>query len=102
MAYGQKLNNVLETFAINSKGITDFDQLNIPYRAVATDLYSGKSVELKSGNLAHAMRASMAVPGAFTPVHMDGIVLVDGGILNNIPVDVVKSMGADIIFGNAF
>ena len=97
MAYGQKLNNVLETFSINSTGISDFDQLNIPYRAIATDLHSGKAVTLKSGNLARAMRASMAVPGAFTPVRMDGMVLVDGGILNNIPVDVVRGMGADII-----
>ncbi|MCK4563247.1 MAG: patatin-like phospholipase family protein [Verrucomicrobia bacterium] len=97
MAYGQKLNNVLETFVLNSAGITDFDQLNIPYRAIATDLPSGKSVALKSGNLALAMRASMAVPGAFTPVRMNGMVLVDGGILNNIPVNVVKGMGADII-----
>ncbi len=97
VAHGQKLNNVLETFTINSTGITDFDQLNIPYRAIATDLRSGTSVVLKSGNLAKAMRASMAVPGAFTPVRMDGMVLVDGGILNNIPVEVVKAMGADII-----
>jgi NTE family protein len=97
MAYGQKLNNVLETFCINSVGITDFDQLNIPYRAIATDLRSGKAIALKSGNLATAMRASMAVPGMFTPVRLDEMVLVDGGILNNIPVDVVKQMGADII-----
>ncbi len=97
MAHGQKLNNVLETFTINSMGITDFDKLNIPYRAVATDLPSGTSVALKSGNLATAMRASMAVPGAFTPVRIGAMVLVDGGILNNIPVDVVKDMGADII-----
>ncbi len=97
MAYGQKLNNVLESFVIKSTGITDFDQLNIPYRAIATDLKSGQSITLKSGNLPLAMRASMAVPGAFTPVRMDGMVLVDGGILNNIPVDVVKEMGADYI-----
>ncbi|MEN8255433.1 MAG: patatin-like phospholipase family protein, partial [Verrucomicrobiota bacterium] len=97
VAYGQKLNNVLEAFSINSAGITDFDKLNIPYRAVATDLHSGTSVVLKSGSLAEAMRASMAVPGAFTPVRMDGMVLVDGGILDNIPVEVVKGMGADII-----
>jgi NTE family protein len=97
MAHGQKLNNVLETFTLNSTGITDFDRLNIPYRAVATDLISGSQVVLDSGRLATAMRASMAVPGAFTPVHMDGMVLVDGGILNNIPVDAVRDMGADII-----
>ncbi|RKX39737.1 MAG: hypothetical protein DRP64_13870, partial [Verrucomicrobia bacterium] len=97
VAHGQKLNNVLETFTLNSTGISDFDELNIPYRAVATDLRSGTSVVLKSGNLAQAMRASLAVPGAFTPVRMDGMVLVDGGILNNIPVEVVRGMGADII-----
>ena len=97
MAHGQKLNNVLENFCINSAGITDFDQLNIPYRAVATDLRSGTSIVLDSGNLAEVMRASMAVPGAFTPVRMGDMVLVDGGILNNIPVEVVKGMGADII-----
>ncbi len=97
IAYGQKLNNVLESFTLNSTGITDFDRLNIPYRAVATDLPSGKSIILKSGNLALAMRASMAVPGAFTPVRIGDMVLVDGGILDNIPVDVVKGMGADIV-----
>ncbi|MDF7825142.1 patatin-like phospholipase family protein [Pontiellaceae bacterium B12227] len=97
MARGQKLNNVLETFTLNCAGISDFDSLNIPYRAIATDLRKGESVALKEGSLAKAMRASMAVPGAFTPVRMDGRVFVDGGIYNNIPVDVVKSMGADII-----
>lgn len=96
MAYGQKLNNVLCTFAINSAGIHDFDQLNIPYRAVATDLRSGESVQLDHGNLATAMRASMAVPGAFTPVRIGDMVLIDGGVLNNIPVDAVLDMGADI------
>ena len=98
MSYGQKLNNVLETFSIDAVGISDFDKLNIPYRALASDLLSGKSVVLKSGNLAMAMRASMAVPGVFTPVRtIDGMILIDGGILNNIPVNVAKDMGADII-----
>jgi NTE family protein len=97
MAYGQKLNNLLETFALNSVGITNFNNLNIPYRAIATDLVSGKSITLSSGDLPQVMRASMAVPGAFTPVRMNGMVLVDGGVLNNIPVQIVKDMGADII-----
>lgn len=97
IAQGQKLNNILETFALNSAGITDFDKLNIPYRAIATDLRTGESVALNRGSLATAMRASMAVPGAFTPVRMGDRVFVDGGILNNIPVDVVKEMGADLI-----
>ncbi|QBG47093.1 hypothetical protein EGM51_06680 [Verrucomicrobia bacterium S94] len=97
MAYGQKLNNVLETFTLNSTGIIDFDDLNIPYRAVATDLRKGESVVLENGDLALAMRASMAVPGVFTPVRIGDRIFVDGGIFNNMPVDVVKSMGADII-----
>ncbi|MEI6892100.1 MAG: patatin-like phospholipase family protein [Pontiella sp.] len=97
MVHGQKLNNILENFALNSAGISDFDQLNIPYRAIATDLRKGESVTLSSGSLAQVMRASMAVPGAFTPVRIGDRVFVDGGILNNIPVDVVKGMGADII-----
>ncbi len=97
MAQGQKLNNVLETFALNAAGITDFDQLNIPYRAVATDLRKAESVVLDHGRLAHAMRASMAVPGVFTPIRIDGRVFIDGGIYSNIPVDMIKAMGADII-----
>jgi len=97
MAYGQKLNNVLSTFSLNCAGIRDFNDLNIPYRAVATDLRSGESVVLSHGDLAMAMRASMAVPGIFTPVELDGQVLVDGGVLNNIPVDAILDMGADIV-----
>ncbi|MDZ8120359.1 patatin-like phospholipase family protein [Pontiella agarivorans] len=97
MAYGQKLNNVLETFSLNSTGIADFDDLNIPYRAIATDLRKGESVILKDGDLSLAMRASMAVPGVFTPVRIGDRIFVDGGIFNNMPVDVVKAMGADII-----
>ena len=98
IAFGQKLNNVLESFTLNTAGVTDFDQLNIPCRIIATDLRSGSSVVLASGNLSECMRASMAVPGMFTPVRMNGMVLVDGGILNNIPVEAVKeAMDADII-----
>ncbi len=97
MSYGQKLNNILCTFSINSAGIRDFDRLNIPYRAVATDLRSGESIVLDHGDLAAAMRASMAVPGIFTPVRIDDYVFVDGGVLNNIPVNAVLEMGADIV-----
>jgi NTE family protein len=96
-ASGQKFNNLLEAMAQRVAGIDDFDNLPIPYRAVATDVEKGEMVILSSGRVATAMRASMAVPGAFTPVHRDGRVLVDGGIVNNIPVDVVKAMGADVI-----
>lgn len=75
----------------------DFDDLPIPFRAVATDLNSGQAAVLGEGNLAQAMRASMSIPGAFKPVVIDGRVLLDGGLVNQVPVDVVRAMGADIV-----
>lgn len=96
-AAGQKFNNLMQSLTVNAAGVQSFDKLNIPFRAVATDLRSGKAVVLDHGNLATAMRASMAVPAVFTPVEIDGQLLVDGGLVNNIPVDIVKAMGADII-----
>jgi NTE family protein len=81
-----------------TKGInTDFSTLPIPFNAVATDLNTAKPYILEKGDLALALRASMAVPFIFAPVEIDDHVLVDGNILNNLPVDVVKEMGADII-----
>ena len=97
MAAGHKFNNLLQLEVQRAATITNFNQLSIPYRAVATDLQSGTAYVIDHGNLARAMRASMAVPGAFTPVEIDGRLLVDGGIVNNLAVDVAKSMGADII-----
>jgi NTE family protein len=75
----------------------EFDRLPIPYRAVATDLVSGEAVVFDRGNLASVMRASMSVPAAFAPVEIDGRLLVDGGLVNNLPVDLVRAMGADIV-----
>jgi NTE family protein len=75
----------------------DFDNLPIPFRAVATDLGTGNSFVLEQGNLASAMIASMAVPALFPPIEYNGHLLVDGGVTNNVPVDVVRSMGADIV-----
>lgn len=75
----------------------DFDQLPIPFRCVAYDVKAHKEVVLRSGRLAQAMRASMAIPGAFKPVRVNGMLLVDGGVMNNLPVDVVRDMGADIV-----
>jgi NTE family protein len=97
MSAGQKFNNLLELQTMRSASITDFNQLPIPFRAVSTDLLSGKPYVIDHGNLALAMRASMAVPGAFTAVEIDGRLMVDGGIVDNLPVDVVRSMGADIV-----
>jgi NTE family protein len=77
--------------------VDDFDDLAIPFRAVATDLETGKAVVLERGDLASAMVASMAVPALFPPVEYDGHLLVDGGISNNVPVNVARAMGADIV-----
>lgn len=95
MVAGQKLNNLLVTLTKDIRG--DFDDLNIPFRAVATDASSGDRIVLSQGSLARAMRASMAIPGLFLPAMMDEQTLIDGGIADNIPVDVVRAMGADII-----
>jgi NTE family protein len=95
--HGQKFDLQLNRLTMGVNQIKDFDQLPIPYRAVATDLETGKEVVLKSGNLARSLRASMAVPGAFDPVTIDDKMLVDGGLANNVPVSVAKAMGADII-----
>ncbi len=97
IAAGQKFNNIMQYLTLRAVGVTDFDKLPIPYRAVATDLQSGKPYVIGGGNLATAMRASMAVPGVFTAVEIDGRVLVDGGVVMNLPVDVVREMGADIV-----
>ncbi len=78
---------------------TEFDQLAIPFRAVATDIQRGEPYAIERGDLATAIRASMAVPLAFDPVELDGRVLVDGGVLNNLPVDVARDMGADLVIG---
>ncbi len=75
----------------------DFDRMPIPYRAVACDVGSGQSVALAHGNLPLAMRASMAIPGVFKPVRIDTLRMLDGGLVNNLPVDVARAMGADIV-----
>jgi len=94
---GQKFDLALRQLTMPVHGATDFDRLYIPFRAVASDIGSGKPVVIKSGDLATAMRASMAVPGAFGATNIDGRLLVDGGITNNLPIDVVRDMGADIV-----
>ncbi|MFO1415207.1 MAG: patatin-like phospholipase family protein [Burkholderiales bacterium] len=77
--------------------IEDFDKLPIPYRAIATNMVTGKEVIFSHGRLYQAMRASMSVPGMFAPVEIDGRILGDGGLVNNLPVDVVRAMGADVV-----
>lgn len=74
-----------------------FNQLAIPYRAIASDLATSKAVVMNKGSITKAMRASAAVPGVVEPVEFEGMLLVDGGITNNMPIDVVKAMGANIV-----
>jgi NTE family protein len=94
---GQHLDQVLHRILLPVQGIDDFDQLSIPFRAVATDLVTGQEVVLSGGSLPDALRASMSVPGAFAPVVSNGLTLVDGGMSNNLPISVVRDMGADIV-----
>ena len=94
---GHEIGLVLDRLMLPYGNNTDFDNLPIPFRAVATDLVSAETVVLESGSLAQALRATMAIPGVFAPVELNGRILADGGILNNIPTDVAKEMGADIV-----
>ena len=94
---GHEIGLVLDRLMLAYGDKTDFDNLPIPFRAVATDLVNAETVVLKDGSLAQSLRATMAIPGVFAPVELNGKILADGGILNNIPTDVAKAMGADII-----
>ncbi|EEY39382.1 patatin-like phospholipase family protein [Vibrio mimicus] len=94
---GQNMLRMLRETTGNLPAFDSFDQLVIPYRAVATDIIHLQEVVLDKGFLVDAMMASMSVPGALPPYEIDGLWLVDGGVTNNMPVDVARAMGADII-----
>ncbi len=94
---GQSAGNLLKLSTDVVAKIDSFDDLAIPYRAIAANLATAKAVVIKQGSITKAMRASTAVPGVVEPVIIDGQLLVDGGIANNMPIDVVKAMGADIV-----
>ena len=91
---GQQVSLLLDQIALPYWDLKSFDDLPTPFRCVATDLRKGDAVVLSKGPLARAMRATMAIPGVFTPVNYDDWLLVDGGTLNNIPADVARDMGA--------
>jgi NTE family protein len=97
LIHGQKFSLLLDSLFLRAASVENFSRLPIPYRAIATDAESGKMVVLDHGNLADAVRASSAYPGLFSPVEIEGRLLLDGGAVNNLPVDLVKKMGADII-----
>jgi len=86
---------LLDRIAFPESGISSFDDLPIPFRCVATDMQSGDRVVLHDGSLPRAVRASMAIPGVFTPVEINGHLLADGGMVENIPVEVAREMDAD-------
>jgi NTE family protein len=94
---GQKLTFLLARYLLPQLDEPDFSKFPIPFSAVAADLATGQPVVLSRGDIAEAVRASMSIPGVFTPVEMDGRIMVDGGIAANVPVDVVRAMGADIV-----
>jgi NTE family protein len=94
---GQKLNYLLRRLTLPASNVTNFDRLRIPFRCVATDIVTGSKVVLSKGDLARAVRASMAIPGFFSPVEWEGKLLTDGGTADNMPVDVVREMGADVV-----
>ena len=94
---GQKLQETLRQLTLPFSNSTNFDQLPTPFRAVATDLENGEAVLLDRGDLSVAMRASISAPGVFAPVDYHGRLLVDGGLAENLPIDVARAMGADIL-----
>ncbi len=98
---GESLSLFFSRSTLGYAEVSDFDQLPTPFRCVATDLVSGDSVVLSKGSLPVAMRATMALPGIFTPVQINNMVLVDGGVLQNIPVAPVRNMGADVVIAVA-
>ncbi|MBQ0025656.1 MAG: patatin-like phospholipase family protein [Bacteroidales bacterium] len=96
---GQNVYNLFTKLSLGYQDSLDFNKMPIPFACVAVDMIEKKEVIFRSGRFVDAIRASMSIPGYFAPVRMDDMVLVDGGVLNNYPVDVVKEMGADIVIG---
>lgn len=94
---GQGAGLLLDRIAFAESGIASFDDLPIPFRCVATDMQNGDAVVLRDGSLAQAVRASMAIPGVFTPVELNGRVLADGGMVQNIPVETARGMDSEVV-----
>lgn len=94
---GQKVGLLLSQLTLPVHGVDDFDDFEIPFRCVAADFETGEPVVLGKGSLAKSIRASMSIPSVFEPIEIDGRLLIDGGVVRNLPVQEVKEMGADII-----
>ena len=93
----RRLESLLRRYTLPVRTIDEFDKLPIPFRAVATDLETGAAVVIDRGDLSAALRSSMSVPGVFSPIELDGRVLGDGGLVNNVPIDVARAMGVDVV-----
>src|SRR5438270_8516977 len=94
---GHQIGLLIDRVALPYYGISSFDDMPVPFRCVATDLVGGQSHVFQEGPLAVALRSTMSIPGAFSPVHDGKAVYVDGGLLDNLPTDVVREMGAEIV-----
>ena len=93
----RSLEVLLRRYTLSTRHLESFDQLPTPFRAVATDMETGRAVVMERGDLAAALRASMSVPGVFSPLSINDRILGDGGLVNNLPVDVARAMGAQVI-----
>lgn len=93
---GGRIEQILDSM-VSVRGCTDFESLRIPFRCVAADIRTAEEVVISEGLVCKGLRASMAIPGIFKPVPQDDYLLVDGGMLNNLPVDICRQMGADIV-----
>lgn len=93
---GAKFENLIQLFTKNR----DFETLDLPFACAACDLWAGKTKIFNTGKVYPAVRASMSIPGVFEPKWIDGVMYVDGGILDNVPVDAAKDLGAEVVIGS--
>ena len=96
MIEGRNLEKLFDRLTAGYHDSIDFNRLPIPFACVATDIVDNSEYVMRGGVLSEAMRSSMAIPGVFSPVRKDSMVLVDGGLRNNFPVDIARQMGADV------
>jgi NTE family protein len=96
---GHQVNMLIDRETLPFSGIRSFDELPIPFRCVSTEIVSGKAYVFENGSLSDAMRSTMSIPGVFAPVRRGNQIFVDGGLVDNLPTDVVRKMGADVVIG---
>jgi NTE family protein len=96
---GHQVNLLIDRETLPYSTVHSFDDLPIPFRCVSTEIVSGKAYVFENGSLSDAMRATMSIPGVFAPVRRDNQIFVDGGLVDNLPTDVVRKMGADVVIG---